>query len=93
MTATAMKEDKEDKESINGSIAQEAEKKIRIQFDFSQESLANLDKLVQLLGASSRAEVIRRALTLLSDALDESQKGRRLGFKDVKGEFEGLRFT
>lgn len=68
-------------------------KKIRVQFDFTEESLANLDNLVEVFGASSRAEIIRRSLTLLSDALEEAQNGRKLGFKDSEGSFEGFRFT
>ena len=66
--------------------------KIRVQFDFSKESLSNLDKLVEVFSASSRAEVVRRALTLLTDALDEKENGGKLGFKKNDGSFETIRF-
>lgn len=39
--------------------------KTRIQFDFTDEQLGRLDGLVQKMGASSRAEVVRRALHLM----------------------------
>jgi hypothetical protein len=44
--------------------------KTRVQFDFTSEQLAMLDKLKENIGASSRAEVVRRALKLLGSALD-----------------------
>jgi hypothetical protein len=44
--------------------------KTRVQFDFTVEQLAMLDKLKGKMGASSRAEVVRRSLKLLGTALD-----------------------
>jgi hypothetical protein len=66
--------------------------KIRVQFDFNKQSLENLDSLVKALNASSRAEVLRRALTLLAEAIDESREGRRLGFMNKDGSFSEIRF-
>jgi metal-responsive CopG/Arc/MetJ family transcriptional regulator len=43
--------------------------KTRVQFDFTSEQLAMLDKLKKKMGASSRAEVVRRALKLLESAI------------------------
>jgi len=43
--------------------------KTRVQFDFTSEQLAMLDKLKKKRGASSRAEVVRRALKLLESAI------------------------
>lgn len=42
------------------------DKKRRLQFDFSGEAVTHLDELVKDLNATSRAEVVRRALSLLS---------------------------
>lgn len=39
-------------------------KPIRVQFDFSPESLKKLDRLKDQVGAATRAEVVRRALSL-----------------------------
>ena len=44
--------------------------KTRVQFDFSSEKLAMLDKLKKKIGVASRAEVVCRALELLESALD-----------------------
>ncbi len=39
--------------------------KKRLQFDFTEEAVAQIDVLAKRIGASTRAEVIRRALLLL----------------------------
>lgn len=71
---------------------QKSTEKIRVQFDFSPDSFENLENLVKVFGASSKAEVIRRALTLLTDALEEEDKGGKLGFRKSDGTFEAIRF-
>lgn len=48
-----------------------AEKK-RLQFDFTEDSLRELDQLQELVGAPTRAELIRQALRLLRWTLDET---------------------
>ena len=50
----------------------------RLQFDFSQDATERLDDMVELTGASSRAEVVRRALSLLDHVLASELKGGAL---------------
>lgn len=47
----------------------------RLQFDFSAESAQRLDALVELTGASSRAEVVRRALQLFDQVVQTQMAG------------------
>lgn len=49
--------------------------KRRLQFDFSPESAQRLDALVELTGASSRAEVVRRALQLFDRVVQTQLAG------------------
>lgn len=64
----------------------DASGKARIQFDFSKESLAKLDELMKSTSAHSRAEVIRKALTLLNVVLDAERRGGQLMLKEPNGE-------
>lgn len=59
--------------------------KARVQFDFSKESLAKLDELVKSTSAHTRAEVIRKALTLLNEVLDAEQRGAKLMLREPDG--------
>lgn len=59
--------------------------KARVQFDFSNESLAKLDEIVKTVNATTRAEVIRRALTLYTEVLDAQQRGARMYFREPDG--------
>lgn len=61
--------------------------KVRVQFDFSKESLKKLDGLMKSTSAHSRAEVIRKALTLLSEVLDAERRGAQLMLKEPDGTF------
>jgi metal-responsive CopG/Arc/MetJ family transcriptional regulator len=47
--------------------------KTRLQFDFSDESLGQLDELKGATGATTRAEVIRQALRLLQWTIEQTQ--------------------
>jgi len=47
--------------------------KHRLQFDFSEEGLQQLDKLKDSAGLTTRAELIRQALRLLQWTLTETQ--------------------
>jgi hypothetical protein len=60
--------------------------KTRIQFDFNDAQLALLDDLVDRMNASSRAEVVRRALHLL----DMVERGT-LMMVDVDGNVHTVR--
>ncbi|HWR97290.1 MAG TPA: ribbon-helix-helix protein, CopG family [Candidatus Methanoperedens sp.] len=64
--------------------------KVRLQFDFSQEAVDKLDELKDRLGASSRAEVIRRALALMDRVSTSSQAGAEITIKSPKGEKQHL---
>ena len=47
--------------------------KNRLQFDFTDEALEQLDELKGATGASNRAEVIRRALQMLQWTVEQVQ--------------------
>jgi metal-responsive CopG/Arc/MetJ family transcriptional regulator len=59
--------------------------KARVQFDFSKESLDKLDEIVNTINASTRAEVIRRALTLFTEVLAAEKRGAKILFRDSDG--------
>jgi len=59
--------------------------KARVQFDFSRESLAKLDEIVSIVSASTRAEVIRRALTLYTEVLEAEKRGAKILFRESDG--------
>ena len=48
--------------------------KKRLQFDFTEDALRELDELQRATGAPSRAELIRHSLRLLQWFLDEQNK-------------------
>lgn len=52
--------------------------KKRLQFDFSQEAIDEIDELQNVLGLASRAEVIRLAISLLRFGSEERKRGGRL---------------
>lgn len=57
----------------------------RVQFDFSRESLAKLDEIVSNVNARTRAEVIRRALTLYTEVLEAQNRGAKIFFREKDG--------
>ena len=59
--------------------------KARVQFDFSKESLAKLDEIVKTVDATTRAEVIRRALTLYTEVLNAQERGAKIYFRESDG--------
>lgn len=59
--------------------------KARVQFDFSKESLTKLDEIVSAVNASTRAEVIRRALTLYTEVLEAEKRGAKIFFREPDG--------
>jgi hypothetical protein len=71
------------KETNKGS--RPAQDKARVQFDFSKDSLAKLDEIVSAVNASTRAEVIRRALTLYTQVLDAEKRGAKICFREPDG--------
>jgi metal-responsive CopG/Arc/MetJ family transcriptional regulator len=48
--------------------------KTRLQFDFTEDALGELDELKALTGASNRAEVIRQSLRLLQWTIQETKR-------------------
>ena len=50
--------------------------KHRLQFDFSEEALKQLDELKDAAGVGTRAELIRQALRLLQWTLTETQDNK-----------------
>jgi len=65
--------------------SQPTEEKARVQFDFSRESLEKLDEIVASVGASTRAELIRRALTLYTEVLEAEKRGAKILFREADG--------
>jgi metal-responsive CopG/Arc/MetJ family transcriptional regulator len=47
--------------------------KTRLQFDFTEDALGELDELKGATGAANRAEVIRQALRLLQWTIEQTQ--------------------
>lgn len=62
-----------------------AQELARVQFDFSKESLAKLDEIVSSVNARTRAEVIRRALTLYTEVLEAQNRGAKIFFREADG--------
>jgi hypothetical protein len=52
--------------------------KYRVQFDFTPEAFAELERLKTVVGASSRAEVVRYAMRILQWAIDEVESGAEI---------------
>jgi metal-responsive CopG/Arc/MetJ family transcriptional regulator len=48
--------------------------KTRLQFDFTEDALSQLDELKSLTGANNRAEVIRQSLRLLQWTIAETKQ-------------------
>jgi len=68
-----------------------AEKRIRITLDVPEKVRIKIEELAEASGATSGAEVIRRALALYSMALEHTAEGGRLVFRNPKGQEEVLR--
>lgn len=76
--------------SANEKRSDMIQAKARVQFDFSKKSLDKLDDLVEALGAGTRAEVIRRALTVFTELLNAEQRGATLVIREVNGKEKEL---
>ena len=59
--------------------------KTRVQFDFSPSMVELLDRLVQETEAATRAELVRRALSVYAILWDESKRGKDVVLFDKKG--------
>jgi metal-responsive CopG/Arc/MetJ family transcriptional regulator len=66
----------------------ETDARRRLQFDFSDRAVERLDEMVQLMGASSRAEVVRRALLLMDHVLVQQSHGSTLQLISPSGKAE-----
>lgn len=75
---------------VSSSQEKKSENKVRVQFDFSKKSLSKLDELVEALGAGTRAEVIRRALTIFTELLNAEQRGAALVLREANGKEKEL---
>lgn len=76
--------------SANERNLETVQTKARVQFDVSKKSLEKLDQLVEALGAGTRAEVIRRALTVFTELLNAEQRGATLVIRDANGKEKEL---
>ncbi len=56
----------------------------RLQFDFANESIERIDKLVIKIEASSRVEVIRRSLRIFEYLVDNLSDGYEIELKKDK---------
>lgn len=59
--------------------------KVRVQFDFSKESLDKLDDIKKKVNASTRAEVIRRGMILFTVLQEAEQRGAKLCLREADG--------
>jgi metal-responsive CopG/Arc/MetJ family transcriptional regulator len=66
--------------------------KVRITVDLSSALFERLERLTELLGAESKATVIRDALRLLEYVAGETAEGRRFFREAPNGEKEALVF-
>jgi Arc/MetJ-type ribon-helix-helix transcriptional regulator len=57
----------------------------RIQFDFSPAAVDKLDEMVRVTGAASRAEVVRRALSLYENMLFRQEENTEVFLKKPDG--------
>lgn len=57
----------------------------RIQFDFSPAAVDKLDEMVSVTGAASRAEVVRRALSLYENMLFRQEENTEVFLKKPDG--------
>ena len=53
-------------------------KKNRLQFDFTEERVTELDELKKKINANNRAETVRRALHFFGWAIDKAEKGESI---------------
>lgn len=67
--------------------------RVRIQFDLTPAMRELLDKLVDESGASTRAEVMRRALSIYSILIDETSSGKRVVLVADDGKSEEIRLV
>jgi hypothetical protein len=64
--------------------------KKRLQFDFSERALEQLDKLVELTDAASRAEVVRRALQVYNRLVQAEANGAEVLLQGKDGQVQKL---
>jgi len=65
------------------TLAQGSQKR-RVQLDLSAKMCSLIDRLVERMDASSRAEVVRRAVSVYAVLLDEHDDGKRVEVNDTK---------
>jgi len=59
--------------------------KIRVQIDLSKKLISKLDSIKENSGASSRTEVIRKALSIYGDIIEQTNRGSKFGFLESNG--------
>lgn len=64
------------------------EKKTRLQFDVTADTLKTLDELRELSGVTTRAELFRRALKLYGWVLEQQEQGKKVIVKDGDEQIE-----
>lgn len=65
-------------------------KRQRIQFDFSDDQMAQIDRLVDELNQGSRADVLRKAQSLLAMAQRAQSQGHEWLLRSVQGDDERI---
>jgi metal-responsive CopG/Arc/MetJ family transcriptional regulator len=70
---------------VESIVAEESPRKRRVQFEFDIRALAKLDQVVESTDATTRAEVIRRALSLYVQYVDSAQRGATLCLEEPDG--------
>ena len=59
-----------------------SDKKVRIQFDLSEEGAEELNRLMDVTGVATRKDLMNNALTLFKWAVTESRAGRSIAAVD-----------
>lgn len=60
--------------------------RVRMEFDFTKSAADKLEELLERMDAGSRAEVVRRALSLLDYATGEEAQGSRVIIRRPDGD-------
>lgn len=66
-------------------------KRKRLQFEFTDEAYNDLEKLVEMTSAATKAEVMRRALKLFADIVEAEHAGHRVYIELEDGVREVIR--
>lgn len=73
-----------DATTIESETLPQGQQKRRVQLDLSPKMCELIDRLAERMDASSRAEVVRRAVSVFAILLEEHDRGQRVEVIDPK---------